>query len=373
LCVLTLEAQRSRTAKQTKQGGAQRGALRVALIVMEVTKHVPPSLWSYPGSDPSSQTRFLWVLGSVALALAAVVAIAGSVSAHSGVMPLDDPSCTNVVDTGGGDCVNPGSVVLTPDEQTILDRKNALVSEYADMLAGTLSMATYQENLQAFVSQYGGSTTPTAGAAPDVSCPSTAVAPTTACVVRRVSLTQQPQQTKYYCGPATASEVLGTRGVSKSQDTLAGPKTAPFTNLKVYSDPTNYQTSWNPYVLGPTLNKYTNSSWYSAVNGSGVGGGFSQATWQADLGFDIDNGWAIAGNIVEYANRDPHLVGHPRTVTIYHWIAIFGYSSSGSDTTYADSVHGDTQFWTWARNVPATSTISSSSMTTLLNQRGFVW
>jgi uncharacterized membrane protein len=320
-------------------------------------------------------TRFLWVLASVALALAAVMAIAAGAPAQSGATPrleaTPDPACADVVDTGGGDCANPGPVVLTSDEQTILDKKNALVSEYADLLAGTLSMAVYQHDLQSFIDQYGGPTTAApVGVDPDTTCPSTAMAPTTAYTAKAVSMTQQRQTTTYYCGPATASEVLRTRGVSVSQSTLASN-----TYLHVIHDPNNrktWGTSWNPYVMGPTLNTLTNSSWYSAVNGTGVRGGFTSATWQADLGFDIDNGWAIAGNIVEYAGG-AHLVGHPGDKTIYHWIGIYGYSSSGASTRYADSVHGDTGFWPWAANVPAYSTISSSTMTTLLNRRGFVW
>jgi hypothetical protein len=125
--------------------------------------------------------------------------------------------------------------------------------------------------------------------------------------------------------------------------------------------------------MGPTLNKYTHSSWYHPVSGTGVGQGFSQATWQADLGFDIDNGWSIAGNIVEAANTDPHLVGHPRNRWMWHWIAIYGYTSSGANTSYADSIHGASGFGSWAANVPAKSTISSANMTKLLNGRGFVW
>lgn len=60
-------------------------------------------------------------------------------------------------------------------------------------------------------------------------------------------------------------------------------------------------------------------------------------------------------------------------MTIYHWIGIYGYTNYGYNTSYADSIHGDSWIWSWAVNVPAYSTISSSDMTTLLNQRGFVW
>jgi len=94
--------------------------------------------------------------------------------------------------------------------------------------------------------------------------------------------------------------------------------------------------------------------------------------WKNALSIDIDRGWAPVGNTVEYSGSNLHLNGHPTSMTIYHWIAFFGYSSSGASSSYADSI-ANTTFWSWAPNVPAYSSFSSSSMTTLLNGRGFVW
>jgi hypothetical protein len=122
-----------------------------------------------------------------------------------------------------------------------------------------------------------------------------------------------------------------------------------------------------------TLNQWTRSTYYIVTNGSEMGGGFSTSTFISYLTYDIDKGWPFAGNIVEYANTDRHLVGHPRTAPIFHWIAIKGYANYGYSATYDDSGSGDTQIWSWAVNVPPVSTKSSSDMTTLLNQRGFVW
>lgn len=320
------------------------------------------------GRTPRRLSRPLSVVASMALALVAVAAMSGTASAHGTPDSQASQSCVNVVNTGGGNCANPGPVMLTPREQAILAKKNALALEYAHVRAGTLSASTFQADQQAFMRQYGGATSARLPMAPD--CPSVAggslsVEPNTTCGANWVNMTQQAQNNSYYCGPATASEVLGVRGVSASQSTLAGNS-----YLKTNE---NGETDWNPYVMGPTLNAFTHTSYYVAVNGSGVGGGFSQSSWQGALTYDVDNGWGIAGNIVEYANTDPHLVGHPRTMTIYHWIGIYGYTSYGYNTSYADSVHGDSWIWSWAVNVPAYSTISSSSMTTLLNQRGYVW
>lgn len=274
---------------------------------------------------------------------------------------LSNGSCANAVNTGGGCAV--GTDKLSTRDQVILEKKQTLASEYADMRAGKVSYTTYRSDLAAFLAQYGGHTASTTIVVPDcVPDPNTGQCPVSA---NSVNLIQQPQTTTYYCGPATASEVLGVRGVSKSQSFLAGSS---YLNTDASKD-----TPWNPYVMHPTLNTLLNTAYYVAVDGSAVGGGFTTSTWEQDLKYDVDNGWAIAGNIVEYANTDPHLVGHPRTMTIYHWIGIYGYSNNGGYTKYADSVSGDTQFWSWAANVPAYSSFSSSDMTTLLNQRGFVW
>lgn len=311
----------------------------------------------------------LYVVLAVALAASALWQLgAGHAAAHATItMPPNPPSpaCVNVVNTGGGSCVS-GPAVLTPFEQMILARKNALAEEYAQVRAGKFSYATYLRDLQAFMSEYGGPTTATHGVSP--ACPSIAGGPYVNCGENWVGLVQQPQQTYYYCGPAAASEVLGVRGVNVSQGTLAGNS-----YLKTNADG---GTNWSPQVMQPTLNTLTNSGYYVPVNGSGGGGGgFSSSTWQSDLTWDVDNGWAIAGNTVEYSgSQNPHLVGHPANLTIYHWIGIYGYQNYGNFTMYADSIHG-TNFWpSWDGNVPAyTTDYPSSTMTTLLNGRGFVW
>ncbi len=136
----------------------------------------------------------------------------------------------------------------------------------------------------------------------------------------------------------------------------------------------DYQAFLQQYG-SPEIQQHSTSpaSCHVSANGSGVGGGFSVSTFTYDLTTDIDNGWPLAGNIVEYANNGPRLIGHPQSATIYHWIAIRGYTNYGTNTYYADSISGDSWIWPWAVNVPPYSTISSSDMTTLLNGRGYIW
>lgn len=75
--------------------------------------------------------------------------------------------------------------------------------------------------------------------------------------------------------------------------------------------------------------------------------------------YDVDNNYPLAASVYEKASSStPHLVGHPTNIVIEHWVAVSGYRSSGSQTYYADSVHGTT-FWTWSGKVPAFGTIAS--------------
>jgi len=292
-----------------------------------------------------------------------------SAFAQAGDSP--NPNCANVVNTGGGSCVS-GPVQLTAQEQAILAKKTALVQEYLQVRAGKFSYTTFQSDMLAFFQTYGGSKQPQSRVNP--ACPTISTqAPAVTCGTNAVYAPQFSQINYSYCGPATAYEILyglgwtsGPNGESLSQSVLAK-------NSYLKTD-ANGGTNWSPYVMGPTLNSWTRSGWYIAVNGSGVGSGFTSATFISDLTFDIDDGWPLAGNIVEYAgSNNPHLVGHPSSLTIYHWIAIKGYTSYGNNTTYDDSVSGDSWIWSWAANVPAVSTIASTTMTTLLNGRGFVW
>src|SRR5690349_9700415 len=140
---------------------------------------------------------------------------------------------------------------------------------------------------------------------------------------------------------------IGPKGESLSQKTLAGGSYLQTDAL----GQTPWSTSSNASVMVPTLNAWTRSSFYVAFNGSGVGGGFSTATFTNSLTSDIDLGWPLAGNVVENPG-DPHLTGHPSSVQIFHWIAIKGYSNYGGNTIYADSVYGvsTTSIW-WAGSV----------------------
>ena len=72
------------------------------------------------------------------------------------------------------------------------------------------------------------------------------------------------------------------------------------------------------------------------------------------------------------STRTPRRISRFLVVAISAALALVAVMAT-SGGAYADSVHGDSWIWSWAASVPAYSTISSSSMTTLLNQQGYVW
>lgn len=289
--------------------------------------------------------------------MAAPEVCAGGVPAAQARPASADLTCqtrSNTVDTGGPRCGGP--IVYSARDKATLARKNVLVQEFMAMRAGKLAYSAFARDWQAFMRQYGGPT-----ATHDV-------APRClgSCDWKLLTMPQQSQTTTYYCGPASASEALSARSISKSQSTLAG-------NSYLNTSP-QYGTGWGPpYVMPTTLNDFVGSGFYEAVDAYDSQTDNTTSTFESDLLTDINSGWPVVIGIAEFANTDPHLVGHPRDLTIYHWVAANGYFSSGADVNYDDSIHGDTQFWSWASNVPASSEFATSDMNTLMAQGGYGW
>lgn len=300
------------------------------------------------------------VLGTALIVGAATFGGTHPLAANAAAQPTT--TCAVGISTGGS-CTS-GPVVLTPAQKDILAKKQVLAQELAQVQAGKVSLATYRKDAQDFLNQYGGArklptTSPLNGMQPNAVVPY--AYPSSGDLY---GLNQQSQATTYYCGPAAASEMVTYLGHGMSQQTLAGSNYLQTDSIG--------NTPWNPAVMGPTLNKVIGSSFYVAVNGSGVNGGFSTSTYASDLESDISQGYPVAGNVVEQPGG-PYLTGHDSSQTIYHWIALYGYDNNGYLTSYADSV-GGTSFWWWSSRTPRYTTgYDSNSMTTLLNQRGYVW
>lgn|GEM_PF-996254 len=176
---------------------------------------------------------------------------------------------------------------------------------------------------------------------------------------------QQPQQTDYYCGPATVSEMLSQVGVKVSQSKAAG-------ELKTTPGGTDWSDS-RGFPVPNTLNADQQRNAYVAVALPWSPTSAQIRTYENDLVTDINrNGGApLAGNAYEVPGG-PHLVGHPENQAISHWFDIRGYSNSGAITDYEDSVHGASSIG-WSAAVPAYSALSSSTIVNILGARGYDW
>jgi hypothetical protein len=184
-------------------------------------------------------------------------------------------------------------------------------------------------------------------------------------VARDLAATQEPQRRNYFCGPATASEMLAQLGVTLSQQ-VAARELGTTVNGTDWSDSTGYP-------MPRVLNENQTRNQYVAVGLPWTPTSQQTETYEIDLVTDINvNGGApLAGNAYEVAGG-PHLVGNPVNQTIMHWIDIRGYQDYGAVTDYEDSVHNATSIG-WGLNVPAYSSLASSTMVNILGARGYDW
>ena len=176
---------------------------------------------------------------------------------------------------------------------------------------------------------------------------------------------QQAQQFNYYCGPATAAEMLQQLGKRVSQ-------TAAAHELGTTAGGTNWSDA-SGYPMPRVLNANQSRNQYVAVGLPWTPTSKQIVTFEADLVTDINHpgGVPLAGNAYEVAGG-PHLVGNPVNQTIMHWIDIRGYQQYGAVTDYEDSVHNAGSIG-WALNVPAYSALPTVTMVDILGARGYDW
>jgi hypothetical protein len=182
---------------------------------------------------------------------------------------------------------------------------------------------------------------------------------------RDLAATQQAQRTDYFCGPAMVSEMLAQVGVTLTQWAAAH-------ELGTTPAGTDWSDS-SGYPVPRVLNQDQARNQYVAVGLPWTPTVSQLKTYEIDLVTDInENGGApLAGSAYEVPGG-PHLVGNPVNQTIMHWIDIRGYQAYGAVTDYEDSVHNATSIGL-AVNVPAYSSLASSTMVDILGARGYDW
>ncbi|MGA9760921.1 MAG: C39 family peptidase [Gaiellaceae bacterium] len=229
---------------------------------------------------------------------------------------------------------------LTPDEKTTLDQKRQAATRLLSGAAGATNVS------------------PSATAASASSNVAAATSGSSA-----LTQDQNPQKTSYWCGPASVNEALGQMGKWFTQAQLAselGTTTSGTGWLNGSSGPVprvmNSHQSRNNYVGTPVPGSPSSSDVEYFKLGLVTNIGVIRAPLIGDA-YEVPGG--------------PHLVGHPNT-TIFHWFDIYGYTNGGAYTMYEDSVHGAPGI-AWAGNVPAYSTLSSSTIVQIVGGRGYVW
>jgi Peptidase_C39 like family len=182
---------------------------------------------------------------------------------------------------------------------------------------------------------------------------------------RELAGTQEPQRRGYWCGPATVSEMLAQMGKRVSQSAAAR-------ELGTTGDGTDWSNG-SGYPVPDVLNRNQSRNDYVAVALPWAPTVWQVRRYERDLVTDINHGAGVplAGNAYEVPGG-PHLAGHPLDQTIMHWFDIRGYADNGAVTDYEDSVHGAAPIG-WALNVPAYSSMRSSTIVEILGARGYDW
>jgi len=277
-----------------------------------------------------------------AAALCAVILAAGAISASAAPNRGGDPSKPAKVDKVAAykAATDPNPVpALTPDQQKALDEKRQAAE---DLLSGSGSATTVS---------------PSATAA----SPSSAAAMTSGGFA--LAQDQNPQKTSYWCGPASVNEALGQMGRWFTQAQLAS-------ELGTTTD----GTGWLNGSSGPVprvMNSHQSRNYYVGTPVPGSPSSSDIEYFKLGLVTNIGIvGAPLIGDAYEVPGG-PHLVGHPNS-TIFHWFDIYGYTNSGAYTMYEDSVH-DAPGIGWAGNVPAYSTLPSSTIAQIVGGRGYVW
>ncbi|NUT53956.1 MAG: hypothetical protein HOV94_42705 [Saccharothrix sp.] len=176
----------------------------------------------------------------------------------------------------------------------------------------------------------------------------------------------QRQETGWWCGPASVSEITNARGVGMGQDEAAR-------ELGTTEDGTAWWTrNWAGIVYYPVqsvLNDRIETDYYEVKPLSSWPTGSEIRTYQANLVYNVDRGWHLAGNTYEVAGSSYRLNNHPLGRTIWHWVAIYGYDNSGDTTHYADSIatYGDGYEYVQRYNA-----IGSLTIAVAMGERGYI-
>lgn len=185
---------------------------------------------------------------------------------------------------------------------------------------------------------------------------------------KTLDVTQRDQTKSYYCGPATASSILGFIHPGVSEYDGLKVNQANLAKGQYLQTDSSGGTPWADGRMKVTLNRWTSGSttgWY--VNNATP----TTEEFRRALGTDTDAGYPLAANAVEFAGGY-HYNNHPSNKTIGHWIPSRGYTSSGDTAKFADPAHSAAVSWGDLPNEYFTYSTNSFA-SRFLQSNGIVW
>lgn len=270
-----------------------------------------------------------------------------------GAVPASHADEVEPSGTGGGGPVDP-DWVQSAAERERAEAKAALAEAYVAAKSGSGTAAELQSAAQDYEAlgmleeshleaveelvTLGSDAAESLESAPGHSARAVAAA---ASVTNILNLTQYPQSTDWYCGPATGRMIMKYKNRNTSAVGNLPPTQATFAKPRYMNTAANEITTFSSGRLRIGLNYYwggANSGWWATLAQP------TAAQFKNTLIANADMDYPTAVSTVEYANGLRYN-GHPFSTSnnIGHWIVAHGYGDSGERTRFADPA---TSVWT---------------------------
>ncbi|WP_431941685.1 C39 family peptidase [Nocardia grenadensis] len=164
-----------------------------------------------------------------------------------------------------------------------------------------------------------------------------------------------PQETYYWCGPASTQVVLNSRGINRSETDLAG-------RIGTHTGGTDYIG-----LITPVLNESLGGGYVSRYIGNDPATPEQKELLWKDITASINGGFGVVANIVAPPSNYPRGVKgsvSPRYAggTVYHYIAIMGYDDTPGARAVWVADSGFSPFGYWC---------SFDQMSTLIPPKGY--
>lgn len=197
-----------------------------------------------------------------------------------------------------------------------------------------------------------------------------------------IGYAHQPQQTFFYCGPASIAQNMALMGIPSSQEEAAG-------RMKT----TRKGTAWSGvlldyyapdigrsgYPLADIMSSYMygfgRAGRYYPANVPGSPTGTDVANFRMRVMSDTASGYPVVGNVWEVNGPgNARLPGHPTWAgdDIFHIYSIHGYDTR-DDTIFVTDPAAQSSAISWGSGVPKYSRLNTSLLTTLNGGRGYAW